>query len=408
MKLFLIFFLFTASMLAEELYDSYKLQKASEVTVTPLQTLNVKIRDKNESGVIVDPEANVTARFLKQNYFTSMVHYAPIFFDDEDMEGNASGILNEILEDINASDIKRSRISIVGHTAESKDVNKSVPTNWFVSFFQDVATYEGNDEEADKNLSIKRGQIVYDWFKDHNVSGKIMLVEGRGGKDKLYTEGVSEGREKNNRVEVTLYLIADSDHDGVLDPYDACPNTYPGLSVDKYGCSGSLRLDINFKFDSAEVDGEDNSSVRSFAEFLKKNPPYDAMIVGHTDEQGSAAYNEKLSLRRAETIVKMLISYGVDAKRLKAEGKGESEPVKSREMALKEKIKALENNTTAETSATNSTKKHKKPKKVRLTREERMAIDKLNRRIQAHYFLKPVPAVPKKRPKAPRLRYKAN
>ena len=394
------------------IYDAYSpisVQQEQSITV---QNIDVNESEHNNSIRIADVDANVTAAFFNQDYFTQIIRYAPIFFDGEDMDGNASAILDKIMYDLNASDMKKSRVTIIGHTPESKDVNNSVSTNWFVSFFQNIATHEGNDVDEDINLSKKRGEIVYQWFIDQNVSEKIMLVDERAGKDKLYTEGVSEGRDKNNRVDIALYIIADRDHDGVLDPYDACPGTHPGLSVDKYGCSGSLRLDINFKLDSAEVDGEDNSSIESFAKFLIENPPYDAMIVGHTDEQGRAKYNEGLSLRRAETIVKMLISYGVSEDRLKGQGKGESEPIITRQQKLEDKIANLAANATVSsesniTATETKTKSKKREKKVKLTREETQEVYATNRRIEAHYFLRPEPIVEKKKPKAPRLRFKS-
>ncbi|RSZ58920.1 OmpA family protein [Massilia atriviolacea] len=54
----------------------------------------------------------------------------------------------------------------------------------------------------------------------------------------------------------------------------------------------------------------------------------DVMItVGHTDSIGSAAYNEKLSLRRAASVKAYLVSKGIDASRVYTEGKGETQPV---------------------------------------------------------------------------------
>ena len=51
------------------------------------------------------------------------------------------------------------------------------------------------------------------------------------------------------------------------------------------------------------------------------------MVTGHTDRLGSDAYNQKLSERRANQVKAYFVSQGVDAGRLQAVGKGESEPV---------------------------------------------------------------------------------
>ena len=49
--------------------------------------------------------------------------------------------------------------------------------------------------------------------------------------------------------------------------------------------------------------------------------------MGHTDSVGSDAYNQKLSVRRAEAVKAYLVNKGVDKARVYTEGKGESQPV---------------------------------------------------------------------------------
>ena len=51
------------------------------------------------------------------------------------------------------------------------------------------------------------------------------------------------------------------------------------------------------------------------------------VLVGHTDSVGNDAYNQKLSVRRAEAVKAYLVSKGVEANRIYTEGKGESQPV---------------------------------------------------------------------------------
>ena len=50
-------------------------------------------------------------------------------------------------------------------------------------------------------------------------------------------------------------------------------------------------------------------------------------IVGHSDKVGRAAYNKKLSFRRAETVKAWLIGRGIAVKRLSVAGKGFDEPI---------------------------------------------------------------------------------
>ena len=51
------------------------------------------------------------------------------------------------------------------------------------------------------------------------------------------------------------------------------------------------------------------------------------IAVGHTDSVGSDAYNQKLSVRRAESVKAYLVSKGIEKNRIYTEGKGEKQPV---------------------------------------------------------------------------------
>ena len=51
------------------------------------------------------------------------------------------------------------------------------------------------------------------------------------------------------------------------------------------------------------------------------------IAVGHTDSVGTDAYNQKLSVRRAESVKAYLVSKGIEKNRIYTEGKGEKQPV---------------------------------------------------------------------------------
>ena len=60
---------------------------------------------------------------------------------------------------------------------------------------------------------------------------------------------------------------------------------------------------------------------------IAARPVADIVIIGHTDTMGELAYNDKLSLQRAESLRQQLIKLGGDPKRLSVAGRGEREPL---------------------------------------------------------------------------------
>jgi hypothetical protein len=67
------------------------------------------------------------------------------------------------------------------------------------------------------------------------------------------------------------------------------------------------------------------------AQRLKEKPDLKVLIEGHTDSVGSDDYNQKLGLRRAQTVIKELTAQGIDASRLSATSFGETKPAINQE-----------------------------------------------------------------------------
>ncbi|MDB6063338.1 MAG: hypothetical protein JWM78_3441 [Verrucomicrobiaceae bacterium] len=128
----------------------------------------------------------------------------------------------------------------------------------------------------------------------------------------------------------------DSDGDGVTDDIDKCPNTPHGREVDSVGCeyhlnkTEEMKLDILFAHDKSDITDQYTGEVERAAKFLKRYADVKAVIEGHTDSDGTDAYNLKLSQRRADAVKDSLVTrYNIDASRLSAVGYGESRPVAS-------------------------------------------------------------------------------
>lgn len=81
-----------------------------------------------------------------------------------------------------------------------------------------------------------------------------------------------------------------------------------------------------YEFDSAELTENSTQALDSLVTLLEENPNITIELASHCDYRGADAYNERLSQRRAESVVNYLIAHGIVADRLTPVGYGESRP----------------------------------------------------------------------------------
>ena len=136
----------------------------------------------------------------------------------------------------------------------------------------------------------------------------------------------------------------DEDGDGVPDSRDKCPGTPHGVTVDANGCPPPAPVveeavvvkeetivirDVHFQFDKATLTESDKEVLDKVATRLKgESSTAQLTVTGYTDSVGSDAYNQKLSDRRAHSVVEYLIEQGVPRSSfVSVVGAGESNPV---------------------------------------------------------------------------------
>ena len=89
----------------------------------------------------------------------------------------------------------------------------------------------------------------------------------------------------------------------------------------------TLAADALFDFDKAVIKSDAKAKLDDLVAKLKAINLEVIIAIGHTDSVGSAAYNQKLSLKRAEAVKAYIISKGIEPNRVYTEGKGEKQPI---------------------------------------------------------------------------------
>jgi outer membrane protein OmpA-like peptidoglycan-associated protein len=83
---------------------------------------------------------------------------------------------------------------------------------------------------------------------------------------------------------------------------------------------------IFYEFDKATLTDESTKALNELIKLLNNNPNVTIELSAHCDYKGNDAYNQELSQRRAESVVKFLIAGGIEKERLTAKGYGKSQP----------------------------------------------------------------------------------
>ena len=110
---------------------------------------------------------------------------------------------------------------------------------------------------------------------------------------------------------------------GVTTGTDGAPDTSGGRT------GATVDLQVQFEYNSAQLTPQAVGQLEALAQALS-DPSVASnrfRVEGHTDSDGSAAYNQALSERRAQAVKTFLVEHGVDASRLQARGFGESKPI---------------------------------------------------------------------------------
>jgi len=172
------------------------------------------------------------------------------------------------------------------------------------SFFQIVKNYE--------NAIVKLG-------------GKKIFFQN-GGFATLY---VKTG---NNEIWMVLEDYTQTNGDGnfaisILEIEAMQQDIQASAMLDKLNKDGFIALYINFETGKSDIKPESQKIIDQIAEMLVQNPGLKISIEGHTDNVGTPASNQTLSLNRANAVMAALVKKGIDKSRLSAQGWGQTKPI---------------------------------------------------------------------------------
>ena len=188
-------------------------------------------------------------------------------------------------------------------------------SNRFAGFVEGKGQYQFEDYHTDFNATIG---LMY--FFGENKASKPVASKSSAPKTEIAKAAPVQ----------TAPQVKDADKDGVIDSLDQCPGTPATHMVDVKGCTlfsekmRSIEVQVNFDNNSDVIKPAFYGEVEKLANFMKQYEAVNLTIEGHSSSVGAAAYNQTLSMKRAQAVVDMLVSeYGINGARLTAVGYGE-------------------------------------------------------------------------------------
>ncbi len=212
------------------------------------------------------------------------------------------------------------------------------------------ATLKGYKDYSNEQPKFEKHKItIYLEEQPRNIAFELRLVNKKTGQPVIGQATIHVGKKKikwsadsggrialdvNSRGKVNAVSVAER---GYLPYYKENPEfTEEGhiVYLEPVEKEKSFTLhNIQFDFNSARLKSRSKVFLKELSTYLKDNRSLRFRIIGHTDLNGSAEYNKKLSLRRAKAVKKYLVQSGVAARRFEVAGAGKSRPLVKKKSA---------------------------------------------------------------------------
>jgi len=231
------------------------------------------------------------------------------------------------------------------------------------SYYNYTINYEGllNENyktiDAPIKMKFKKKEVVFNIAdKDNNKGLKVKikvtnldtkeetLLEANAGRDGKYTVSLKEGNKynveissiegyafSNTIIEVPLTLDSEETiYTTTKDSSSSSSNELPKFDIKMEPLKDNTKLTLNdifFLYNKFELEAESYNELDKVVSLMKANPSAKIEISAHTDDIGSDDFNNNLSTKRAQEIVKYLSSKGISANRMKPKGYGKTRPI---------------------------------------------------------------------------------
>lgn len=167
--------------------------------------------------------------------------------------------------------------------------------------------------ESDIELIDNEKHEVIAKFKSNSTTGKYLI-------------SLPSGKNYGINVNANGYLFQSENVN--LPDSSAYQEIIKNIKLKKLEVGTKIVLNnIFFDYDKSTLKAESKSELDRLIKLLNENQLMKIEISGHTDNKGSAAYNQKLSESRAKTVVDYLIANGINQSRLEFKGYGFTQPI---------------------------------------------------------------------------------
>ncbi|WP_019411622.1 OmpA family protein [Pseudomonas psychrophila] len=204
------------------------------------------------------------------------------------------------------------------------------------------------------NVNLENAKTNYSALQTNPEATKVAALETKDAGEWLdKAEKAYLNKDKESKVDQLAYLTnqrielakqtialrtaenqlksAGSDRaQALLDARDAQIKQLRGMNA-KQTERGTLVTfgDVLFQFGKSDLQPNARNNISTLANYLIQNPDRKVIVEGYTDSVGSAAFNQTLSERRANSVRTALVKAGVDPSRIVAQGYGKEYPVAS-------------------------------------------------------------------------------